>query len=671
MKELCRINGFHAFSASALTIAAFSFCAHAQATPFADRHLPGGGTITALARLEGDSPALLAGTANGRVFRSADGAKSWQPTLQNAQSEVRAFMDLGGGVVLAGAGLVFDGVIDCFSSYCTDPYAPGGIFRSRDGGLTWAKVADSATTAFSSHAGRIFAARPYGVSYSADSGVSWHALALEPGSPNPAPISNVRGMAWQGDTLILMKRLYGSAIARWNGERLTLLTQAGHPSPQFIFSSPPWLYATRIGSDATDFALSRTRDGGATWETLSDFVPYLMVRDSLGLIAAADSGFFRSADGRSWTKMASLTRSQAPKVDALVVSGDTLFAGGAGYGGVGIHEPGPGPWRDSNAGMHDWATEDVKYWNGALYAADGQGGLVSLEKGRSEWSTRIGAGNANQLQNWQGGLFAIISRSVIRLDPNGAVGTPSDIAIGNAVDTGTGWFGAFDDSKHILSVCHGGDVPACEPAAMAGFQSPPFYDIMTLRSLHPFRAFAISGDSVLVALDSLWLSSDRGAHWSRAGLPPVQAAFLKAWNGAFWMGGHDSLFRREPGGQAWQAVALRGCRGSLSALAFRPGGDAILAGDSGVFYRKNGDSTWSDISEGLADRAVRSLAVDGNELAVSLENGGVWTRTLSPVVSIRGNARAAGRAATYPARYGAWNIGGGAWRRIDGKALAK
>lgn len=132
------------------------------------------------------------------------------------------------------------------------------------------------------------------------------------------------------------------------------------------------------------------------------------------------------------------------------------------------------------------------------------------------------------------------------------------------------------------------------------------------------------------------------------------------------MGGRDSLFLRDPGG-VWRPVPLAGCRGNLSALAFRPGGDAILAGDSGVFYRKNGETSWSDIGEGLSDRAVRSLAVEGNDLAVGLANGGVWTRTLEPGTAIRGKTGPA--AARYPGRYGAWRAGEGPWRRIDGRSL--
>jgi hypothetical protein len=637
----------------------------AEATPFRDAHLPGGGRISALARLAGNPPALLAGSYNGRLFRSTDAGGNWRPVVQGAGAEFRSILDLGGGIALAGAGLIFDGVIDCFTGTCGDPYAPGGIFRSRDGGLTWTQVWDGGATALSFHGGEVFAATRKGMLASRDSGRTWRKLVWASAVYGTAPTQNTRDLAWRGDSLILMKRAE-SPVAYWKGDTLRELATGTRPAPRFIFSAPPWLYS-RESDAASGTILKRTRDGGATWETLSRIDPYLMAPGPHGMIAVVDSGIYGSADGRAWARIAPLTRDQAQVTEALAASGDTLFAGGFNDSGAAIHEPGSASWRMSAAGMHDWATEAVAYRNGILYAGDGQGGLLAFDPGMGAWSARAeSVWIASQLLPWRGGLFAATNYGgASRLDP--ASGKWIRIAgIGTALAAGGDWFGVFDGRQYRLLACSGADGTLCETAAMEGFQQPPWFSPVSGSLLHPFRGFAISGDTVLVALDRMWISPDRGAHWSDAGEAPVQTAFLAAREGTFWLGGKDSLFRRDPGGD-WRPVPLAGCRGNLSALAFRPGGGMILAGDSGVFYRKNGETTWADYGEGLSDRAVRSLAVDGNDLAVGLANGGVWTRALEPGTAIRGKPGAA--AARYPGRYGAWRGPEGVWRRLDGRAL--
>ncbi len=76
----------------------------------------------------------------------------------------------------------------------------------------------------------------------------------------------------------------------------------------------------------------------------------------------------------------------------------------------------------------------------------------------------------------------------------------------------------------------------------------------------------------------------------------------------------------------------------------------LLATDDGVFARGRWGSAWTDLSAGLTDRNVHSLAVQRNTLAAGLDNGGVWTRGLEQVSGIQpADRRAARRAARTPA----------------------
>jgi photosystem II stability/assembly factor-like uncharacterized protein len=145
---------------------------------------PSGGTVAALAIDPRDGNTVYAGTAEAGVYRSTNGGRSWQPA------------GLDGGIsVLAVAPATSPGTRAVYA------VAGGTLFRSRDGGTTWASLAlalrNAGATpgvtalALSPTPGTVYAVAPQAVSGSAgppalfastDGGDSWRLAGVPPAS---------------------------------------------------------------------------------------------------------------------------------------------------------------------------------------------------------------------------------------------------------------------------------------------------------------------------------------------------------------------------------------------------------------------------------------------------------------------------------------------------------
>jgi photosystem II stability/assembly factor-like uncharacterized protein len=258
---------------------------------------PDGGSVYDLVLQPGD-PRVMYAAVSGGVFKSMDGGASW---------------------AWSGAGL------DAGSSVlklAIDPVRPAtmyavqgsGLFKSVNGGRTWRYARVSTAFAVAAHpraAGAVFAASELGLLRSLDSGITWRRLA-----PRPRPIRA---------TLILFdptssKRLYASLQEPDSGEGGLFRSLDGgvtwrpiHGGPlnrQRVFAlavaprSPQTLYA------ATATAVFKSTIGGATWKrtglTGAGFVQTLAAhpRHRDVVYAGTDSGLFRSLDGgATWTRL--------------------------------------------------------------------------------------------------------------------------------------------------------------------------------------------------------------------------------------------------------------------------------------------------------------------------------------------------------------------------------
>ncbi len=259
---------------------------------------PAAGGISAFALAPSDPDRLYAlWYADGRIFRSDDGARTWQAVGQ---------VPAGGVPALA-----------------VDPGSPDrvyvangvGLFRSEDGGASWQPAFNGlprfldqppavlTVEAAPSRPGVLYAGTSDGgVARSVDSGGHWRAglqlglsatftslLKFNPLRPNVVYL----GQGSFGD------RSYRSTDGgrTWQGFARAV-TQQGWNDLAFDPADPDLLYA------ATNAAIWRSGDGGATWDRISDQTPLKLAAPGGRTLLASRCGMSRSTDGgRTWREV--------------------------------------------------------------------------------------------------------------------------------------------------------------------------------------------------------------------------------------------------------------------------------------------------------------------------------------------------------------------------------
>jgi photosystem II stability/assembly factor-like uncharacterized protein len=254
-----------------------------------------GGRVTALAVAPGGSTVYL-GSANGGVFRSDDGGVNWTSIFEHDFGFSIGALALEPGdpqTVYCGTGEANSAV---------DTYDGAGLYRTRDGGLTWqglglietrriARVAVDPSntqriyvaamgTQFSTHSDR-------GLYRSEDGGQSWSKVLFVSDSTgcndvviNPAHPETVYCATWERVRHYTYRRAYGPETGIWrsidHGTTWTRLS-TGLPAPSddvgrialaIAPSKPSIVYAQFTSGTALGYVglgCYRTIDGGATW----------------------------------------------------------------------------------------------------------------------------------------------------------------------------------------------------------------------------------------------------------------------------------------------------------------------------------------------------------------------------------------------------------------------
>lgn len=204
-----------------------------------------------------------------------------------------------------------------------------GLYRSRDGGLTWQFAYESLhvdmppltlSVALSPDGRSVFAGAPGGVLRSGDGGATWHIAGL--GSPPPVIAALVVSPNFTEDGTLFAGALEdgtycstdrGVYWAGWNFGLLDLNVICLAISPHF--AQDETLYA------GTETGVFRSTNGGRAWRE-TDFplepVLCLAVLNGGALLAGTESGLYHSDDqGASWT----LSETAHGTVNAIVPQG--------------------------------------------------------------------------------------------------------------------------------------------------------------------------------------------------------------------------------------------------------------------------------------------------------------------------------------------------------------
>jgi photosystem II stability/assembly factor-like uncharacterized protein len=195
---------------------------------------------------------LWLGAAPGALFRTDDGGGTWEPVRSLLEDPTRERWQPGAGGM-------------CTHSIQLDPFDPlrmyvgisaAGVFRSEDGGASWVP-ANSGTAA------DFMPDNPY-----PEVGQCVHKVLVHPGQPDRLWQQNHCGVYRSDDRGENWERLEANGLPSGFGFPLAL--DAADPDAAYVV--PEIGAENRVTSDGR-LGVYRTRDGGASWELLSNGLP--------------------------------------------------------------------------------------------------------------------------------------------------------------------------------------------------------------------------------------------------------------------------------------------------------------------------------------------------------------------------------------------------------------
>lgn len=675
MRHLWRFSGWQRILTAAVTI---TFCAAAQSLTWQDSRLPGNGDISVL---ENAGAQFLAGSASGRIFRSGDDGAHWSQVSGPGDDGITDFLDLD-TVLLAASGTKanFKGIGNCAELPCRHPENLGRILRSSDRGLTWKPIALKAVTALATLDKDVYAATLNGFFRSDNGGATWAPLPLRGTTGQTRPdwtdpqkyFSGVAGVFTMGT--FAGKLFLGAA-----GSLFEIIP--GRDTATVRLLRPDGAGVVKHGN----VLLIHLAEGilqsanGADWERVSTTWFYSLIPwDGALLGITPDYRIHRSTDGgRTWAAFQA-----RPRGASLVYCGrgETLFAA---TGSSGLLKSIGGPasaWTPTSEGMYEYPARSLAFSEGSLLAAAIPGGSFRRGPAAGDAWQALGTDRfwPQHFASGRGAVYAAGSTLAVSTR-GGAPGTWDSLALCEqgcaALVAGDGWTAAYQEDNTFI-LCEGASCTHLPRTRLPASRRPPAPGPME----GTIRAAAARGDTMVVAIDSLYRSEDRGRTWKVMGSGAGFHGTLLALNadgiysdgspGTSPGGPVTSLFLSRDGGSYWikQTIEAAGPGTLIRALAFR-GREIYVGTTDGLFRRKEAGAAWEDLGVGLPSRNVRSLAVEGDQLAVGTEDGRVFMADLEGV-SVRHVAAPRGPAAgeAYRPGYGWLDIGGAGWRRADGRA---
>jgi photosystem II stability/assembly factor-like uncharacterized protein len=542
---------------------------------------PWGGSVGDLA-IDPKSPSTLYAATYGGLFKSTDGGATWAPS---------------------GAGLPNGSV----GRLAIDPLQPSrlhvaiwgaGVYRSADGGKSWAatntgltsrNVADLAIDPLDpsilyagTSDGGIFTSSDGGDSWSAASSglpeINIERIALCAAVPSTLYAATAGGFVYRSTDA------GGSWALASNGLRdgwlSSLAVDPSNPSALYVWKG--------------NF-LFRSTDGGKSWVADSGLgVPVRSLAVSPAepsvVFAGTTAGLYKSADsGKSWRPVSSGTLASAISVIAFDPANPaTLYAGAAGLGVAKSTDAGES-WTLVNVGLAARSVSAI-----ALIPAVPSVVFAGTVDGRVYVSADSGLSWSLSLASADPGYDLIDALAIDPSSPSTVYAAASDgygdgSRVFRSSDSGLTWVvRGTNDSSDFTSL-------AVDPS---------------------------NGETLYAATDAagVWKSTDGGATWASAGtgfgdgwfaVPAV--AVDPAATATVYAGTSDrGVFKSTDAGVTWAAINDGLPEKNVLALAVDPKTPSTLYAGTmgGVFRSTDGGASWTADSNGLANLHVRALEVD-------------------------------------------------------------
>jgi photosystem II stability/assembly factor-like uncharacterized protein len=392
-------------------------------------------------------------------------------------------------------------------------------------------------------------------------------------------------------------------------------------SPSFMVlaldpHSPGTIYG--IPDDWNRLGLFKSTDEGATWRVVGlrrQHLASLWVdpRRPGTVIATTGTGAFKSSDGgTTWRGFGKGAVLRYGTVVAGPGASGTVY--GAGEDGVSKSSDGGRTWRPIDTGLVSTFVGALVSAHGTLYAGTGQGVFTSSDGGRA-W----------RLQESGLGGKSVIALAVSPQDSPAIYAGTTGLGVFKSVDRGLNW-------KPVNTGLTGKTVRtlAIDP------RSPTTVYAVAMKNM----AYATGNGGTVVK------TVDGGATWRAiTGPRDVQSIAIdpRAHDTVF-AGTTGSLFRSRDGGDSWRLVATAPSPSKAAAKSHVANPDTfdvilidphdsqiVYAGirTGGVLKSADGGDTWLASSVGLANKDIRTLAVDlrDSQIVYVSTGGGVFRTT--------------------------------------------
>jgi hypothetical protein len=489
----------------------------------------------------------------------------------------------------------------------------GGVWESRDRGLTWRpRGDDQPTTAIG-------------------------ALAFAPSDPAVAYAGT-----GQGETLAALGAgLLRSADGGTSWEQLvtTELLGAGVCGLLVDPADPGRLLA------ASTAGLLRSADGGATWERLLPGRSWSLAAGAGGeLLAGGEHGLHRSGDGGATWRPLPLAAAPDGFERMAVACGAGgrvayVFAAGDGVGHLwrrehpgGAFEPVKPPADlHSRHARHQWACAADPLDPGVVWL--GAGGLhrgALGTDGRWSWTDLTARPSGDSLP---------VGQRVVLADP----GDPRALYVANegglyrSPDGGRSWR-SLGTGLAVAEVGHLADHGAWLLAGAGELGTVRYEGGEVWCPVGPATPALVVGDELVAAgAGGLAVSADGGASWSAVPLPPARGpvtALAATGPGRLLAGtGEGELLRLERAGGGWQvAGAARPRAGRVAGVAADPGRPGVAWAawsdprGGRVWRSRDGGASWTDRSGGLPPVPAGAVAPDPDRpgTVYAATDAGVW-----------------------------------------------
>ncbi len=515
---------------------------------------PFGGRVVDVAFDPHAAGVAWAASSNGGVFRSADGGQSWAFAGRPKTGNQVEWLEVDPGT----AGTLWLGV--------EDPGDPA-LWRSRDGGATWKLVTDS-------YKGQLASLHPVG-----------YRIAFAPSKPSDVwvPSTNLHfrsrdgGKTWS-DFRVLAQDAYAIAVDPKN---------------------PDVVYAGGHGGEAAH--LARSDDGGKSWQAvgqgLEPAIQQLLVdpaNPATVFAVTRAGGFFKSTDrGATFAAAASPVEGSDDIYSVRFAPGGALWA--ATEDGLKRSDDGGRSWRKSDRASGRYLVLAVAFDPRdaqAMLAASAGGGVYRSADGGASWSFSgegISAGWVERLDASPRAatLFAQLSTGLFRRDGDGPwveLADPFEKG-GKAVDVDGVLFErqspkgvwAFEASSAWRSA-DGGHffkaLPQKEPSMRELLKGVP--------PAAQFRSLAQDPGNPKIFYAGSWSPDE-----------PVQAVFKTVDDGKSW----------KPAGNGLPKEAV-------TALASEAPGVVLAIVGKALFRTDDGGGSWAQQGSGLPATELRELVID-------------------------------------------------------------